>query len=85
MPVIDGYTANARNSTFTATLTIENSAADGIDLPEGQAYWDLQSSVTVSAAIGIYVGGPLGAATNQSSDYVTGIGTAVFLLRLNFH
>lgn len=79
MSIISGYTVTSSNSTLAAGITIENSGGDGIVLPAGYAYWDIASAATVSAAIGIYVDGPLDGATNQSSGYVSGTGTAVFL------
>jgi hypothetical protein len=60
-------------------VTIDNGGGDGIVLPAGYAYWNISSAATVSAVLGIYVDGPLDGATNQTSGYVSGIGTAVFL------
>jgi hypothetical protein len=79
MPIIYEYTASSSSSTLADTVTIENSGGDGIILPAGHAYWDVDSAATVYAAIGIYIAGPLDGATNQSSGYVNVTGVAAFL------
>lgn len=82
MPLIDGYTASSPFTSLASADTIENSGGDGIVLPPGHAYWNLESAATVEAAIGIYLGGPLDGATNQSSGYVNGSTAALFLGRV---
>lgn len=80
MSVINGYTVNSNSSTLAGTLTIDNPGGDGILLPAGHAYLDIESAATVSAGIGIYLGGPLDRATNQVSGYIQGIAIAADLV-----
>jgi hypothetical protein len=75
-----GYTATSSSSSFATTITINNPTGDGILLPAGNAYWDIESAATVSAKIGIYLGGALDQATNQVSGYIEGTAIAVDLV-----